>query len=462
MNVIIKEISSKRVPDGSKPFVVVLGAGESGVGAALLAKKQGYPVFVSDMAQIKDVYRRELLENAIDFEEGQHSSEMILEKASLVIKSPGIPDKAPLVKALKEKGIEVIDEIEFAAYFTKAKIIAITGSNGKTTTTGLLYHILRTAGLDVGLAGNIGFSLAKQVAENDRAYYALEISSFQLDACKNFKPYIGILTNITPDHLDRYDYKLENYIASKFRIAQNRSADDLFIYNAEDDNIAYGFEHFWKQENREAVLPLSMKKLSGDSEWLEVEHSDFKIRRDELGVKGWHNRFNVSCAVLAAKALGLENEKIAAALKTFVNEAHRLESVGLINEVEYINDSKATNVDSVFYALKAMTKPVIWIVGGVDKGNDYSPLFDLVDHKVKAIVCLGKDNSKILESFQKRKEIVLETGSMQEALKTASLYAESGDAILLSPACASFDLFQNYQHRGNVFKEIVNSVSENI
>jgi UDP-N-acetylmuramoylalanine--D-glutamate ligase len=459
MNVFVKEIASVKQPDPNKPFVVVLGAGESGVGAALLAKQQGYPVFVSDMGQIKDVYKRELLENGIAFEEGSHNESYILEKAGLVIKSPGIPDKAPLVKLLKEKGISIIDEIEFAVQFTKAKIVAVTGSNGKTTTTRLVYHILKTAGYNVGLAGNVGFSLAKQVAEGDKEFYAVEVSSFQLDGCKNFKPSIGILTNITPDHLDRYEYKLENYIASKFRIAQNKKHEDVFIYNAEDVNIANGFSHFWKQDNREGCIAVSMSALANDAEYLNVAHTDFSIKKSELTIQGWHNRFNISCAVLAAKELGVDNEKIAEALSSFVNEAHRLESVAVINDVEYINDSKATNVDSVFYALEAMTKPVVWIVGGVDKGNDYSPLFELAEKKVKAVICMGKDNIKILEAFKTRIEIVVETGSMQEALKAASLYATKGDVVLLSPACASFDLFNNYQHRGNVFKEIVKSAN---
>jgi len=290
MNVFVKEIPSEKQPDPNKPFVVVLGAGESGVGAALLAKQQGYPVFVSDMGQIKEVYKRELLENGIAFEEGAHNESYILEKAALVIKSPGIPDKAPLIKALKEKGIDIIDEIEFAAQFTKAKIVAITGSNGKTTTTRLIYHIMQAAGLDVGLAGNVGFSLAKQVSEGDRAYYALEISSFQLDGCKKFRPFIGILTNITPDHLDRYEYKLENYIASKFRIAQNKQPMDLFIFNAEDLNISLGFDQFWKQSGKDGCLAVSMSALANDTEYLEVEHSDFRIKKSELTIQGWHNR----------------------------------------------------------------------------------------------------------------------------------------------------------------------------
>jgi UDP-N-acetylmuramoylalanine--D-glutamate ligase len=443
-------------------FIVILGAGESGVGAALLAKKMGYEVFVSDYGKIAESFKNQLLENIIAFEEEKHSSEYILEKADLVIKSPGIPFKAPLIQALMQKGVQIIDEIEFASHFTKAKIIAITGSNGKTTTTRLVYHILQTAGLNVGLAGNVGFSLAKQVALGDKDYYALEISSFQLDCTKNFSPDIAILTNITPDHLDRYAYKLENYIASKFRIIQNKKDADTFIYNLEDDNIKYGFDNFWTNSDQENGIAVSMKKLSSDDEYLEVEHTDFKIKKSELTIQGWHNRFNISCAVIAAKKLGISNDKITEALKTFVNEAHRLESVALIEGVEFINDSKATNVDSVFYALEAMTKPVIWIVGGQDKGNDYSPLFGLVREKVKAIVCMGLDNKKIVDSFSGMKTDLIETSCMDDALEKAFAFSTEGDIVLLSPACASFDLFNNYQHRGNLFKEKVKAMVQNL
>jgi UDP-N-acetylmuramoylalanine--D-glutamate ligase len=443
-------------------FIVILGAGESGVGAALLAKKMGYEVFVSDFGKIEENFKNQLLENKIAFEEEKHSSEFILEKADQVIKSPGIPFKAPLIQALMQKGVQIVDEIEFASRFTKAKIIAITGSNGKTTTTRLVYHILQTAGLNVGLAGNVGFSLAKQVALGDKDYYALEISSFQLDCCENFSPEIAILTNITPDHLDRYAYKLENYIASKFRIIQNKKATDTFIYNLEDENIKYGFNNFWSTSGQENCIAVSMKKLSADDEFLEVEHTDFKIKKSDLTIQGWHNRFNISCAVIAAKKFGISNEKITEALKTFVNEAHRLESVAMIEGVEFINDSKATNVDSVFYALEAMTKPVVWIVGGQDKGNDYSPLFDLVREKVKAIVCMGLDNKKIVDSFCGIKTDLIETSSMDDALEKAFAFSTEGDVVLLSPACASFDLFNNYQHRGNLFKDKVRSMVQNL
>ena len=435
---------------------IILAAGESGVGAALLAKKQGYSVFVSDYGMIKEEYKKELIDNGIDFEEGTHSTDKILQRADLVIKSPGISEKVAIVKALVEKGVEIIDEIEFASRYTTATIVAITGSNGKTTTTRLIWHILKMAGLNVGLAGNVGFSLAKQVATDDKDYYAVEVSSFQLDRCTSFRPKVAVLTNITPDHLDRYDYKLENYIASKFRIVQNKGLEDVFIYNSEDENIKYGRYHYWKQEGAEGCIPVSMQALAdNESTDLVVEHCGYRIPKAELTIAGWHNRFNISMAVLAAKQLGVSDEDISKALRSFENEAHRLESVVNINEVEYINDSKATNVDAVFYALDAMTKPVVWIVGGIDKGNDYSPLFDLVRQKVRAIICLGKDNSKIKAAFSPITEMIVETNNMPEAIKLSSLYAEAGDAVLLSPACSSFDLFNNYKHRGDVFKEIL-------
>ena len=447
--------SIKNTEDKST-FVVVLGAGESGVGAALLAKKLGMDVFVSDFGKIGEAYQKQLIENQINFEEEKHSTDFLVEKADLVIKSPGISNKVAIVKALKEKNIEIIDEIEFASRYTNAKIIAITGSNGKTTTTRLIYHILKTAGLNVGLAGNVGFSLAKQVAEADKEYYALEISSFQLDGCTTFNPYISILTNITPDHLDRYDYKYENYIASKFRIIQNKKDQNIFIYNSDNEGVRAGFKNNWKFESKTNCIPVSMNALSEDSELLQVEHSDFSISRNKLTIHGWHNRFNISCAVIACKQLGITDEKITEALSNFENEAHRLESVAIIKGIEFINDSKATNVDSVYYALEAMKKPIVWIVGGIDKGNDYSQIFDLVKQKVKAIVCLGKDNSQIIAAFQDKIEMITETESMEEAIKKSIHFAEAGDVVLLSPACSSFDLFNNYQHRGNVFKEIVN------
>jgi len=436
----------------NKQYIVVLGGGESGVGAAVLAKKQGFDVLVSDLGSIGTDYKMVLQEYQIDFEEGGHSKALILEKADLVVKSPGIPNKVAMIQALLDKGIEVIDELEFAARYTNGKIIAITGSNGKTTTTRLVHHILQTAGLDVGLAGNIGFSWAKQVAENDHAYYALEVSSFQLDNMYQFNADIAILVNITPDHLDRYDYELSNYIASKFRIVQNKTTSNSFIYSEEDVNIAYGFEHYYNKDQA-GLLPVSMKALENATEIFRVPHTDFEMPVSELVLKGRHNYFNMQCAVLAAKQIGVENDAIRKALQSFVNDPHRLESVISLNGVEYINDSKATNVDATYFALEAMEKTTVWIVGGVDKGNNYEPLLPLVKDKVRAIVCLGKDNSKIKAAFGEVHDIIVETLSVGEAIKVASLYAEEGDAVLLSPACASFDLFKNYIDRGNQYKE---------
>ena len=455
MNHNIETKTSMEKSENKSTFVVVLGAGESGVGAALLAKKLGMDVFVSDFGKIGETYKKQLIDNQIEFEEEKHSTDLLVEKADIVIKSPGISNKVAIVKALKEKNIEIIDEIEFASRYTNAKIIAVTGSNGKTTTTRLIYHILKTAGLKVGLAGNVGYSLAKQVAESDNEYYALEISSFQLDGCNSFNPYISILTNITPDHLDRYDYKYENYIASKFRIVQNKKDQNIFIYNSDNEGIKAGFKNNWKFESKTGCIPVSMDVLSKESDLLQVEHTELSIPRNKLTIQGWHNRFNISCAVIASKQLGIDNDKIIEALSNFENEAHRLESVAIVKGVEFINDSKATNVDSVFYALEAMKKPVIWIVGGIDKGNDYTQISDLVRQKVKAIVCLGKDNSPIIAAFHDKIEIITESESMEEAIKKSIHFAEAGDVVLLSPACSSFDLFNNYQHRGNVFKEIV-------
>ncbi|BDS12854.1 UDP-N-acetylmuramoyl-L-alanine--D-glutamate ligase [Aureispira anguillae] len=434
--------------------IVILGAGESGVGAAMLAQKEGFAVFVSDAGQIAEVYKKRLNEEGIAYEEGGHSKQRILETADLIIKSPGIPDHIDFIQELKEKGIELIDELEFASRYTKAKIIAITGSNGKTTTTRLIHHILAVAGLDVGIAGNIGFSLAKQIAQKDCAFYVVEVSSFQLDNMTTFNPAIAVLLNITPDHLDRYDYKLEQYIASKFRIVQNDHAEQVFIYNKADHNIQYGFEHYYKGEER-ALIPVSIGKEEQETEWLTVPEIAFKMPISALTIKGRHNYFNIHCAIRAANKMGISNETIMEGLRTFENEPHRLESVIVLNEVEYINDSKATNVDAVYYALEAMDKPIVWIVGGIDKGNDYTSLFALVKEKVRAIVCLGKDNSLIQKAFEPIHEIIVESRSMGEALKIASLYAEPGDAVLLAPACSSFDLFENYKARGNQFKDLL-------
>jgi UDP-N-acetylmuramoylalanine--D-glutamate ligase len=434
--------------------IVILGGAESGVGAAILAKKEGFTVFVSDKGIIAAHYKEELEQQEVEYEEGKHSVDRILNTADLVIKSPGIPDNVPLVLKLKEKGIEVIDELEFAVKYSEAKIIAITGSNGKTTVTKLVYNILSLGGLNVGLAGNIGFSFAKQVAEGDKDYYALEISSFQLDNMTNFNPDVAVLVNITPDHLDRYEYKIEDYIASKFRIVKNKGAEQVFIYNSDDKNIQYGFEHYYNG-NQDLLMPISMEGLKQELEVFRVPHIDFEIPVSELTLRGRHNLFNIQCAVLAAKQFGVSNEVITKALQSFENEPHRLESVIFIENVEYINDSKATNVDAVYYALEAMEKPVVWIAGGIDKGNVYSQLYSLVKEKVRAIVCLGKDNAKLQEAFKGVHGIVVESRSMEEAIKIASLYAEPGDAVLLSPACSSFDLFQNYAARGDKFKEVL-------
>lgn len=434
--------------------IVILGGGESGVGAAILAQKEGFEVWLSDAGKIAAKYKEILEAKKIAYEEEGHNVEKILEIADLVVKSPGIPDHVPLVVALKEKGVEIIDELELASRYTKAKLIAITGSNGKTTTTRLIHHILLKAGLDVGLAGNIGFSLAKQVAEQDRAYYVVEVSSFQLDHMTSFSPLVAVLLNITPDHLDRYDYQMNQYIASKFRIIQKEQKEQVFIFNQEDENISYGFEHCYKG-NPSQLIPVSMATIEQDVQQFEMPALGLSMPLSSLTLKGRHNYFNIQCAVWAAKQLDISNAVIVEALTSFENEPHRLESVITLEGVEYINDSKATNVDAVYYALEAMTKPVVWIVGGVDKGNDYSALFDLVKEKVRAIVCLGKDNSSILKAFKGIHNIIVESQSMEEAIKIASLYAETGDAVLLSPACASFDLFKDYIVRGDKFKAIL-------
>ncbi len=434
-------------------YIVVLGGGESGVGAAVLAVAKGYRVFLSDSGIINDSYKNDLIKHNVEFEENRHSEEKIL-NADLLIKSPGIPDKAPLIQKLKANGVSIIDELEFACQFTEAKLIAVTGSNGKTTTARLLYHILDHAGLNVGLAGNIGFSFAKQVALSNKDVFVLEVSSFQLDSMFAFNPDVAVLLNITPDHLDRYDNEMDNYIASKFRIVQNMSANQPFIFNADDENIKRGFTEFFQRDNV-SLQGLSIEDLMQESETFSVPGTDFNMNRNDLSLNGRHNLFNMQCAVLAAKHLDVDNNLIEQALMSFENDAHRLEKVININNVEYINDSKATNVDAVFYALESMTKNIVWIVGGVDKGNDYSLLFPLVKDKVRAIVCLGIDNSKIFEAFKDVHEIILEARSVNEAVKIASLYAEPGDAVLLSPACASFDLFKNYKDRGDRFKAVL-------
>ena len=438
--------------------LVVLGGGESGVGTAILGKKEGFQVFVSDKGVIKEEYKKVLEHFEIDWEEQQHTEVQIL-NADLVMKSPGIPDTVLLVLKLKELGIPIISEIEFASRYTGATIIGITGSNGKTTTTMLTNHILKEAGLAVGMAGNIGDSYARMVAERDLDYYVLEISSFQLDGIVDFKPHIAILTNITPDHLDRYGYKFENYIASKFRIAKNQTKEDYLIYDADDDVIVQ-----WLQKNpiQSRLLPFSIKRKLEEGAYLENEKIIIKIHNntiemstDALALEGKHNVKNTMAAITAAKLISIRKETIRRSIENFQGAEHRLEKVLKIHHVQYINDSKATNVNATYYALDSMKTPTVWIVGGVDKGNEYKELMPLVREKVKAIICLGMDNSKIKDAFGNVVDLVVETFAMDEAVKVAYKIAERGDTVLLSPACASFDLFQNYEDRGNQFKAAI-------
>jgi len=439
-------------------LLVILGAGESGVGAAYLAQQQGYDVFVSDFGAIADNYKKQLQGWNISFEEKQHTEAEIL-SAVEVIKSPGIPDKAPIVKKLKEKGIPVISEIEFAGRYTDAKIIGITGSNGKTTTSSLIYHILKNADLNVGLAGNIGKSFAYQVATEKFEYYVLELSSFMLDDMYKFKVDIAVLLNITPDHLDRYDYKMENYVASKFRVTQNQTAADYFIYCADDPETIKGMESrsFTGQQ-----LPFSIEKeiktgayLDKDNIVINIHQQHFQMSIKELALQGKHNIYNSMASGIVAKVLDLRNETMRESMGNFKNIEHRLESVGKISGISFINDSKATNVNSTWYALESMTSDVVLILGGVDKGNDYSMLKELVKQKVKAIVCLGKDNERIHAAFEDDVHLIINTSSAQDAVQTAYHLATKGDTVLLSPACASFDLFKNYEDRGRQFKQAV-------
>ncbi|WP_271782644.1 UDP-N-acetylmuramoyl-L-alanine--D-glutamate ligase [Aquimarina algiphila] len=438
--------------------LVVLGAGESGVGTAILGKKKGFDVFVSDKGTITDHYKEVLRNFEIEWEEQQHTVSRII-NADVVMKSPGIPDKVALVKQLLEKGIHVVSEIEFAFGFTAAQIVGITGSNGKTTTTMLTHYILQQGGLDVNIAGNIGDSFAKQVAEKDAPFYVLELSSFQLDGIKEFAPHIAILTNITPDHLDRYDYKFENYIASKFRIAMNQKEDDYFIYDADDKVIV---EYLEKYPIRSKLLPFSLTKRVENGAYLEknnititIDNNKIIMPTENLALKGNHNVKNAMAAATVSQLLKIRKTTIRECLENFHGVEHRLENVLKINNVQYINDSKATNVNATFYALDAMKSATVWIVGGVDKGNDYTELFSLVNEKVKAIICLGVDNSKIINAFGNCVDDIVETQSMKEAVKMAYKIAERNENVLLSPACASFDLFKNYEERGRQFKEAV-------
>ena len=439
--------------------IVVLGGAESGVGAAVLAKVKGFDVFLSDNGTIKEEYIKTLRDWNIDFEQGGHSENLIL-NADEVVKSPGIPSTAAIVRKLADQGTHIVSEIEFASRFDSAKKICITGSNGKTTTTSLIHYLLTEAGLNVGLGGNIGKSYAMQVATEKHDYYVLEISSFQLDDTYEFRPDIAIITNITPDHLDRYDHKMENYVKAKFKITRNLRPEDCFIFDS-DDKIT--IEHLSKIVLQAKMLPFTQERKNLEQgAWLEddkfvvrYEDNDTDVYLKELALGGQHNIYNSMAPALAAKATGIKDEVIRNSLKSFSPIEHRLEPVLSVADVMYINDSKATNVDSAWYALESQTRPVVWIVGGKDKGNDYSILEDLVREKVKGIVCMGLDNSKIHAAFDSITSNIVDTASAEEAVKAASRMAEAGDVVLLSPCCASFDLFENYEDRGRKFKEAV-------
>jgi len=441
--------------------IVILGAGESGVGSAILARKQGFSVLVSDAGKIKPEYKQALVEMEFEFEEGGHTESKILE-AITVIKSPGIPDKAPLIQLLHNNGIPVISELEFAGRYSRAKHICITGSNGKTTTTLMTYHILKGAGLNVGLAGNIGQSFAKQVAEQDFDYYVLEISSFQLDGMYDFRADIAILMNITPDHLDRYDYKFQNYVDSKFRIIRNMRPEDYFIYCGDDPVIR---EEISKRLITPVQLPFGFDQEYNPGAWVEndelkivINNNPFNMSIFDLSMQGKHNVYNSMASGIASKVLDIRKDTIRECLTDFQGVEHRLEPVIKVHGIEFINDSKATNVNSTWYAMESMKGKVIWIVGGVDKGNDYSILDSLVREKVKSIVCLGKDNTKLHDSFDDLVDTVVDADNMEEAVRTAYYLAEEGNIVLLSPCCASFDLFENYEDRGRQFKNAVRNL----
>ncbi len=439
--------------------LVILGGGESGVGAALLAKQKGYEVFVSDASSLKENYRNELLKEGIAFEEGTHTMERILQ-AHEVIKSPGIPEKTPVMKQIREKGIPVISEVELAyRYKGNSRIVAITGSNGKTTTTSLVYQLCRQAGLDVALVGNIGFSFARQVALFPHELYVIEISSFQLDDIDQFRPNVAILTNITEDHLDRYEYVFLNYIKSKFRITKNQRPQDYFIYCADDEVTCQQLKNFSIPSNQ---LPISMKREVSPGAF--IKDGDMYVRTGnevmtmsvfDFALKGKHNQYNTMAACVAAATLDIRKDKIRDAVQHFEQLEHRMEYVATVRGIEFINDSKATNINSTWYALESMTRPTVLVLGGVDKGNDYTLLADGIREKVKAIICLGKDTQKIHEAFQELVPVMIDTQSAEEAVHTAFRIATKGDTVLLSPACASFDLFKNYEDRGQQFKKAV-------
>lgn len=441
--------------------LVILGGGESGVGTAILGKKKGYDVFVSDFGKIKENYKEVLTINKIAWEEEQHTEKLIL-NADVVMKSPGIPEKAPIVKKLLEKKIPVISEIEFAAPWTEATIIGITGSNGKTTTTMLTYHLLKSGGMNVGLGGNIGKSFAWQVAEDKFEAYVLELSSFQLDGSYTFNPHIAVITNISPDHLDRYEYKYENYINSKFRVTMNQTEDDYLIYDDDDEAISGWFQN---NKTKAQKVPFSISKqleegasIKDKTMKINIKDEEFTMDTTHLALEGKHNMKNAMAAASVAQLMKIRKQTIRESLSNFQGVEHRLEKVLKIQNVQYINDSKATNVNATFFALDSMTAPTIWIVGGVDKGNDYAELMSLVREKVKAIVCLGVDNKKIIDAFGNVVDVMVEVSNMSDAVRTSQRLAEKGDAVLLSPACASFDLFENYEDRGKQFKQAVQNL----
>jgi UDP-N-acetylmuramoylalanine--D-glutamate ligase len=441
--------------------IVILGAGESGAGSAVLAQKQGYDVFVSDKGQIKENYRDILDKHRIMWEEGNHNESIIL-SAGEIIKSPGIPENAPVILKIREQGIPVISEIEFAGRYAKGIKICVTGSNGKTTVTNLIYHILKKAGKNVAMTGNVGNSFAMAVAEGSYDYYVIELSSFQLDGMFEFKADIAVLMNITPDHLDRYDHKLQNYIDSKFRITQNQKKDEILIYWDGDPIIRTELS---RKQYEMTLLPFSDETKEGMAAYLENNELiiDYPTKTTimtihEFALKGRHNTYNSMAAAIASKALGIRKDVIRESLADFQGVEHRLEPVITVCGVNFINDSKATNVNSTWYAIECMENNIIWIVGGVDKGNDYSELFPVVKKKVKAIVCLGKDNKKIIEAFKDKVSTIVETTSMEEAVRSSYYLAKKGETVLLSPACASFDLFRNYEDRGRQFKQAVRNL----
>ncbi len=446
-------------------LISIIGASESGVGAAVLAKKQGYEVFVSDYGRIQSKYEAVLLKEGIAYEQNGHSIDKVLQ-AGCLVKSPGVPNNASLIQQAKAKGIKVLSEIEWASQFTKAKIIAVTGSNGKTTTASWLFYLLKLAGFNVGLAGNIGDSFAWSVANDAFDYYVLEVSSFQLDDIVYFKPYIAILTNITPDHLDRYNYDMEAYAKAKFLVTKNQTKNDFFITNFDDD----GVKKYWQNNIEATVYGFATKQLIKKGAYANqndivvqlAAEKPIVLNKNIVGLKGKHNLLNAMAVLLAANLLKVDQKIVAEALTGFNTLEHRLELVATIKGIEFINDSKATNIDAAWYALDAMTKPVIWVAGGIDKGNDYQILQDLVQNKVRAIVCLGVDNTKIYAAFNKCVEIITETKNAGDAVKMAYKMAKNKEVVLLSPACSSFDLFHNYMDRGNQFKKEVNALKAKV